>query len=48
MIEKNMTGRVWLGLVALGLWLTPLGQAEVHVTDTWWWWSMPPARWAHQ
>ena len=33
MIEKNMTGRVWLGLVALGLWLTPLGQAEVHVTD---------------
>ena len=33
MKRNNMTGRAWLGLVSLGLWLTPLGQAEVQVTD---------------
>ena len=33
MKRNNMTGRAWLGLVALSLWLTPLGQAEVQVTD---------------
>ncbi|HCV98396.1 MAG TPA: hypothetical protein DGJ56_03765, partial [Verrucomicrobiales bacterium] len=27
------TGKGWVGLAALGLWLTPLGQAEVQVTD---------------
>ena len=30
---NRKTGRGWVGLAALGLWLTPLGQAEVHVTD---------------
>ena len=33
MILNKKTGGAWVGLTALSLWLTPLGQAEVHVTD---------------
>ena len=33
MISNKLIGRAWLGLVALGLWMTPLGQAQMHVTD---------------
>jgi len=33
MKRNDMICRVWLGLVALCLWLTPLGQAQVQVTD---------------